>query len=695
MDKMLARINQLYPNCGYVQIRKYDPALWEGREYNSKEENKSSLTFWKTSPLSYEQAQAYAERGWRIGWIVPEGYVAVDIDNEDHPESSANIERILHEQKIPYSYNRTSRGIHILFKDESLSVSCDSDMKCALGITVDHRANNKGYIILPINDPHRTWGEWLEEVPEIPFFLKSLMLAKNQIESFIGMNNGSGRNTELFKWRTKLLQTNKLSNEQIEQSLNMINDHLFEVPMTKQEMTASVTKERKTDEEQREKGKKIKLNVLEKENIYNVVANKITREFDLMCIGHKQYYKFDKSYYRPMREIDVERLIHYEVSENIPGEGRNEVMKFLALKTLVEAEEVDKIWNKIAVGNGVLDVVTGELTEPNRNEKNTIAIPWNYNPDPMHSPKIDEFIAHIAANRDGTVNIMKQQFLYQIAGYCLLKKNYFGKFFVFQGDGQTGKSTFQDLIVKMVGETNRARVGIDKMDADYYLATLLSKLVNIDDDAVDGKVLENTGRFKSLVSGNEITVRQIFREPVTFTPFATCMFSCNKLPRIMDKTSGLYRRLVIIELNNKVLKPDPLFLMKLTERDMEYFLYKAVYWVGVALQEGQFRVSQSEKELLRKFKCRQSSLNEWVYEETMTLGDFYGKGVLGLYTFYLEWAQKNGYMRLPSVLTFKEDICSLYNLEIGNLDIKTNKASGQIFTRRKEPTQLELKEIAF
>ena len=133
----------------------------------------------------------------------------------------------------------------------------------------------------------------------------------------------------------------------------------------------------------------------------------------------------------------------------------------------------------------------------------------------------------------------------------------------------------------MLGENNRARVGIDKMDADYYLATLLSKLINIDDDAVDGKVLENTGRFKSLVTGNEITVRQIFKEPITFTPFATCMFSCNKLPRILDKTSGLYRRMVIIELNNKITKPDPLFLMKLTPRDMEYFLYKAVYWVGV------------------------------------------------------------------------------------------------------------------
>ncbi len=692
--EMLARLNKLYPNCGYVQIRKYDPTAWEGIEYDSKLENKAPLTQWKTTPLTYEQAVIYAKNGYRIGLIIPEGYVVVDVDNEDHPESSANIERILHKLNIRYSYNRTFRGVHFLFKDKTLSTRSDAVTKCALGITVDHRANKKGYIILPVNDPHRTWGEWIDEVDEIPFFLKPLMIAKNQIESFIGMSEGDGRNTELFKWRTKLLQCGKLHKEQIEQALRLINDNLFAIPLSEQEMKSSVTKERKTDAERQRTAKKVSLNVLEKENIYNICANKIVQEFDLLCIGHKQYYQFDKTYYKPLREIDVERLIHYEVSENIPGEGRNEIMRFLALKTLVDPGELDRIWHKIAVKNGVLDVVTGELSEPNKNEKNTIAIPWNYNNNPMHSPVIDEFMAHISANRDGSVNLMKQQFLYQIAGYCLLKKNYFGKFFIFRGEGSTGKSTFQDIIVKMVGESNRARVGLDKMDADYYLATLLSKLVNIDDDAVDGKVLENTGRFKSLVSGNEITVRQIFKEPVTFTPYATCMFSCNKLPRILDKTSGLYRRLVIIELNNKITKPDPLFLLKLTERDMEYFLYKAVYWIGVALREGRFRISQSEQELLRKFKCRQSSLNEWIYEEAIKLKDIYGKGVLALYTFYIEWAQRNGYTKLPSVLTFKEDICALFDVEIGFTGIE-QKASQQIFTRRNEPTLSELEEVPF
>lgn len=694
MDKMLERLNERFPNCLYVQIRKYDHKFWEGKEYDSKHENKAPLTPWRTNPLSFEQAEKCAEEDYRIGWIVPEGYVIVDVDNEDHPESSAKVEQILTALNIKYGYNRTSRGVHFLFKDTKLSCTSDAVTKCSLGITVDHRANRKGYVILPTNDPHRVWGEIPDELDEIPYFLKPMMLAKGQIESFIGMGEGDGRNEALFKWRSALLRTNKLLTEEITESLRLINEYIFAVPMPESEMKGSVTKERKTDEKYRQSGEKVKLNVLEKENICNVIASKMAREYDLMCIGKKQFYRFDKTHYKSLDTIDVERMIHYDISENLSSAHRKEIMEFLAMKTYVKANTVDQIWNKIAVGNGVLDLVTGELYEPDPEEKNTISIPWNYNSDPLPSPKIQEFMAHISANKDGSPNVQKMQFLYQIAGYCLLKRNYFSKFFIFQGDGGTGKSTYQDLIVKLIGENNRARVAIDKMDNDYYLATLLSKLINIDDDAVDGKVLENTGRFKSLISGNEITVRQIFQEPITFTPFATCMFSCNKLPRIMDKTSGLYRRIVIIELNNKIEKPDPLFLFKLTPLDMEYFLYQSVYWLGIALREGQFRISQSEADLLRKFKCRQSSLNEWCYEENITLRDVYGKQINYLYSTYIEWAQKNGYQKLPSMLTFKEDICALYKVVPMYLD-DNKRATTQIFGRTVEPTLEQMTEVPF
>lgn len=70
----------------------------------------------ENSPLSYEQAQSLVERGQRVGWIVPEGYVCVDVDNEDCEESSDCVERVLNSLEVHYAYNRTSRGVHFILE---------------------------------------------------------------------------------------------------------------------------------------------------------------------------------------------------------------------------------------------------------------------------------------------------------------------------------------------------------------------------------------------------------------------------------------------------------------------------------------------------------------------------------------------------------------------------------------------------
>jgi putative DNA primase/helicase len=277
---------------------------------------------------------------------------------------------------------------------------------------------------------------------------------------------------------------------------------------------------------------------------------------------------------------------------------------------------------------------------------------------------------------------LKIEFLYQIAGYCLLKKNIFEKFVICKGEGGTGKSTFTNLLHKMVGgDDNCSHIGLAEFDKDYYLSTLVGKLLNIDDDVVDGKMLENTGRFKSIISGNAISVRQIYREVMDFKPYVTCIFSCNRLPRIMDKTSGLYRRMILIELNNKVKKPDPLFMNKVTDLDMEYFLFKAVDGIRTAIEEGKFRITQSEQQLLEVFKRRQSPLNEWLYENELTLQDIHEHECKIFYKQFIAWCEDNGHSKKMSAFTFKEDICALYDVEI-DMRKNENGALKQSFVKR-------------
>ena len=646
LDKNLERLNKIYPNGKYVLIAPYNPETFKDKVYDSTYDTKIALNRWKTNPLTYNEAQIALSEGKRVGWVIPKGLVVIDIDNKDDSRSQEYLERLLEKFEVKYSYNYSSKGLHILLQDPTNSIKSDSKTKCGLNIEIDTRANETGYIVLPSNDPHRAWGEWNDYVEEIPYFLKPLR--KDDTPSFIGLKDGDGRNNILFKWRSKLEQLNKLSKDEIEKTIRIINENLFDEPLSNQELFKTVLKERDKQNDSKN---------TDKENIYNTIADDIIGKFDIVSF-YDNFYNFNGTYYKSMEEIELEKIIHFDVSKNISKAGRREIIEFLKVKTQIRLEDFDKDWHKIACKNGILNLVTGDLESPNKSDINTIAIPWEYNHDPVYSPRIDEFMKALT-NGDP----IKMQFLYQVAGYCLLKKNLFAKFFIFKGEGGTGKSTYTNLLQKMVGTDNCSNISLSDFDKDYYLSTMVSKLLNIDDDVVDGKALENTGRFKSIISGETIAVRQIYREVMKFNPYATCIFSCNRLPRIMDNTSGLYRRMVLIELNHKIDKPDPLFMNKVTEQDMEYLLFKAVEGIKLAIEEGRFRISNSEEELLNLFRRRQSPINEWLYDNDMTIGDIHMKDCLPLYKQYVEWCNLNGYSKLMTMFSFKESMCALYDVE--------------------------------
>lgn len=665
MDENLARLNRIYPDSKYVLIPKYSAEQWAGIPYDSGKDNKAALNKWKSNPLSYEQAEQKAEEGYRIGWVIPKGYVVVDVDNEDDPMSAEKLEQLLNKFEVNYSYNYTSRGTHFLLKDESETIKTDSHSKCALNIIIDTRANESGYIILPCNDPHRAWGHWGDSVEDIPYFLKPLL--KDTTPSFIGMVDGDGRNDALWKWRSRLEQVHKLTPQEIEKSIRIINENLFQIAIPNNELFKTVlrTKEKKEDK-------------VEKQNILNKYADDLISQFDIISRG-SNFYKFTGIYYEPISDIELEQLIHQTISTNLSHGQRIEILEFVKVKTQQPAELFDKEWYKIACKNGILNFISGELETPNKTELNTIFIPFEYDNDPPYSPRIDQFMKEITSG-----DITKINFLYQVAGYCLLKKNMFAKFFIFLGEGGTGKSTYMNLLCKMVGEKNCARVALSDFDKDYYLSGLMSKLVNVDDDVMDNKALEGVGKFKSMISGDPISARQIYKDVVTFTPYCTCIFSCNKLPKIMDKTTGLYRRLVIVELNNKVKTPDPLFMAKVTDEDMQYFLFKAVEGIKQAIEEGHFAINETEAELLRRFKRRQSALSEWLYENNICLCDLIGNKVLPLYSQFRDWCNTSGYTKIPAAYSFKEDICAMYGIELDLVKLNNGGLGGQCFTKRGE-----------
>ena len=366
-----------------------------------------------------------------------------------------------------------------------------------------------------------------------------------------------------------------------------------------------------------------------------MLAQKLIAEHKLIALGDT-IHKYVNGHYRPFSPHELQTFILEQGDINATASQRKETIEFITALCQKDYSEINKDYAVIAVRNGMLDLNSQTLTPHSPDNYNTIYLDWDYNEAVDYSELIDDFMKQVSMG-----DPKKMQFLYEVAGYCLLKRSIFEKFFIFKGTGGTGKSTFCNLIMRMVGKKYVSTVKLNQFDQDYYLATMIDKLVNIDFDASDKKTLEDSGRFKSITCSEPVSVRQIYAAVVEMVSCATIIINANHMPKIADKSDGLYRRMILVEIDHKIQNPDPKFLEKVTDNDMEYFFYKAVEAIHLALQRGGFIINESEQALKLKFQIGQSNLKKWLQSFQICISDLAHKSTSELFQEYKSFCIEN------------------------------------------------------
>lgn len=586
--------------------------------------------------------------------LLAEDVILIDVDNYEQSEKLMNI---VEDLQLNCRVYETTRGKHFLFYGGSID-KCGTHLKLAVGLEADVKIGNHNSIeVLKYNGSGRKIIYDIdpdEEYQTAPVWLTPVK-AKTDFNS---LESGDGRNQELFNY-ILTLQTAELSNDDIKETITLLNKYVLPDPLEESELNKIL----------REESFKKPVFYGKKGNfLFNVFANYLKNNCHIIKLDG-QLHIFKDGVYK-----DGLQAIEYEMIKLIPtltARNRSEVIKYL----YIIAPDVKGASgaNYIAFNNGIYNLNTGKLEEFNPDIIVTNKIPHNYNYN-AYNETMDSVLDKISCN-DGAI----RDLLEEVAGYVFYRRNELRKAFIFIGDKANGKSTYLDAISYMVGEENRTALDIKELGDRFRTAELFGKLICAGDDIGD-EFIPNPAVFKKIVSGDPIVVERKGQDPFVLYNYAKPIFSANNIPRIKDKTGAVLDRLVIVPFNATFSKSDPDYdphiKYKLrSESAMEYLIQVALDGLKRVLDNNGFTVSQKVQDELDSYSEQNNPVIGFLKELDPDV-DIYNQPAKDIYLRYKIYCSDMGFTPM-SAGEFIKVIKKEYGVEVNT--IKIDSRSVKIF----------------
>lgn len=258
---------------------------------------------------------------------------------------------------------------------------------------------------------------------------------------------------------------------------------------------------------------------------------------------------YNDGIYRPNGESYIKEVVRKILIHAYTPQRANKVVAKIEADTMINTDEFFDVnyVDEICVKNGILNLVTKQLDEftPERIFFNKLPVEY----DPLATcDVIDAFFGDVLKEKED------KSVLYELAGFCLHKKYFLEKAFMFVGDGANGKSKTLSLLKEFLGVENTCSVRLSQMSdlSSSALCELHNRLINIAGD-LDNTALKQTGVFKELTGGDVIQVKRKYLRDLKFSNYAKMVFATNELPKVYDLKEGFWRRWILLEFPYKFL----------------------------------------------------------------------------------------------------------------------------------------------
>lgn len=402
------------------------------------------------------------------------------------------------------------------------------------------------------------------------------------------------------------------------------------------------------------------------------VAEKIKRMhiFKTMKDTREVYfYNTKKGIYEKGGEKLIESITKRVLGNYATTHTVTEIISHVSGTTFVDRDIFDKDITKIVVENGILNIMTGKLTPHTPEFLSTVRVPLVYDPE-ADCPKIKKFIKEVVEEE-------KVDAIYELFGYCLYRRYHINRAFMFNGEGNNGKSTLINLLKAFLGKENYATVQLQMFGKSRFSASrLYGKLANLSAD-LPSKPLRETGIFKMLTGEDSLEAEQKFKDGFSFQNYSKLIFSANRVPPVeYDDTDAFFRRWVIINFPNQFPEDDPKTDKNLidkitTQLELSGLLNIALEGLRRLLKNGQFTGSLTPAEMREIYTklsdptkafvidCVDKDLEGWVEKKL-------------LYNAFCEYCREKNYIPVTEK-RFSMRLRQIVRVETGKVTTSTGK----------------------
>jgi len=193
--------------------------------------------------------------------------------------------------------------------------------------------------------------------------------------------------------------------------------------------------------------------------------------------------------------------------------------------------------------------------------------------------------------------------LEQIIAYCCSSNQFMQRLIALVGGGSNGKGTFIKLLIQFLGQENITSSELKELSSNQFeTSSIYKKLL-----CVMGEIchddLKNTNQIKKLSGEDQIRFCYKGKTPFSEQSITTIISATNSLPNTPDKTTGFYRKWLIIDFPNQF-KINNKILNKIPENEFNNLAKKSIIILKKLYESEKFKNEGDYEERRLKYEAR-------------------------------------------------------------------------------------------